>query len=273
MNPQPPPNLIPLQVRHEVPTVPHGQTMSLWPSIDPNLNATLVELGPHACPYLPGRVARDRAFLADEMSPQVYEQLMNCGFRRSGHVVYQPTCRSCRECRPVRCRVADFDVTAGKRFRRCLNRNADLTVTVGKLEPTPEKFDLYRHYQSQRHGERDHLNWPSFVDFLYDSPVETLEFCYRNGGGELMAVGICDAGPRVLSSVYFYYCPNQPRRSLGIYGALAELNYCRQTSLAFYYLGFHVEGCDAMAYKTDFRPYELLGTDGVWRQAATTSPT
>ena len=231
------------------------------------MRVPLVHLGPHACPYLPGKVARDRAFLADSLSASAYEALMDAGFRRSGRVVYQPACAGCRSCRPIRTIVDRFDAEASKRFRRCLNRNADLAVNVGKLEATPEKFELYRRYQAERHGDRNHLDWPSFVDFLYDTPVDTLEFTYRRREtGELLAIGICDAGPRTLSSVYFIYVPDQPRRSLGVFGALAEIDYCRQAGLPYYYLGFHVEGCAAMAYKTDFRPHELLGTDGVWRR-------
>ena len=85
-------------------------------------------------------------------------------------------------------------------------------------------------------------------------------------------MGICDAGPRTLSSVYFFYAPDRPRRSLGVLGALAELDFCRREGLPWYYLGFHVEGCGAMAYKTDFRPFELLGTDGVWRAESAGEP-
>jgi len=32
-----------------------------------------------------------------------------------------------------------------------------------------------------------------------------------------------------------------------------------------YDLGYWVTGCGTMQYKSNFRPFELLGTDGVWR--------
>ncbi|MEM1011537.1 MAG: arginyltransferase [Planctomycetota bacterium] len=242
------------------------QRWSWWPSIPPGLPVPLVSLGSHPCPYLPGRVARDRAFLADAMPPEAYERLMDRGFRRSGNVIYQPSCRGCRSCRPVRVLVDEF--SEGRRFRRCGRRNADLHVTHGRLEPTPEKFDLYHRYQRVRHGERDHLDWPGFVDFLYDTPVKTVEFCYRDATGRLIGVGICDEGARSLSSVYFYYDPDEVKRSVGTFGVLAELAYCRERNLPHYYLGFWVEGCRAMAYKNDFKPYEVLDTDGIWRSGS-----
>ena len=246
------------------PTAADSQTSSRWPTLPPPVRVPLTQLGGHPCPYLPNRVARDLAFLADAMPPAAYHRFMDAGFRRSGKVVYQPNCRACRACRPVRVRVADFRAT--KSLRRCQKRNADLTVTAGPLEPTEEKFDLYRRYQTTRHAATDHLDWPSFVDFLYDSPVNTREFCYRNAEGRLLAVGICDeAAGRSLSSVYFYYDPAESRRGLGTFGVLREIEHCQASDLPHYYLGFLVRGCDAMAYKGNFRPYQELGTDGTWR--------
>jgi arginine-tRNA-protein transferase len=245
-----------------------AQSQSHWPACPPPVRIPLTQLGEHPCPYLPDRSARDRAFLADALPPELYHDLMDRGFRRSGKVVYQPTCRGCRACQPVRVRAEDFRLS--KSLRRTRNRNLDLTIAVGPLEPTDEKFDLYKRYQTIRHRDRGHLDWQSFVDFLYDSPVETLEFTYRDPTGRLLAVGICDLCSRSLSSVYCYYDPDASRRGLGTYAVLRELDYCRKLGLAWYYLGFWVEGCAAMAYKTGFHPHQVLGTDGHWRDRLAT---
>jgi arginine-tRNA-protein transferase len=247
---------------HDQPTVA-GPTFSHWPACPAPVRVPLTQLGSHPCPYLPGREASDRAFLADSMPPELYHGFMDRGFRRSGKVIYQPACRGCRSCTPVRVRVADFTPT--RSLRRCRNRNVDLRITEGPLVPDEEKFELYRRYQQDRHGETGHLDWQSFVDFLYDSPVDTREFAYRDPAGRLLAVGICDLCKLSLSSVYFFYDPALPRRSLGTFGVLHELEVCRGLGIPFYYLGFWVDGCRAMAYKTTFEPYETLGGDGVWR--------
>jgi len=197
---------------------------SHWPACPPPVRISLTQLSGHPCPYLPQREARDRAFLVDELPADIYHAFMDRGFRRSGKVVYQPTCSGCRQCVPIRTRVADF--RASKSMRRCLRRNEDLSLEVGPLRPTQEKFDLYCRYQTRRHGDTSSLDWPTFVDFLYDSPVRTIEFVYRDAANTLLAVGICDLCPSSLSSVYFYYDTEQARRGLGTFGALQELAFC-----------------------------------------------
>ncbi len=254
---------------YEQPSV-SPQLHSIWPALPTPVRIPLTQLGEHRCPYLPEQTARDRAFLTDALPPRLYHGLMDAGFRRSGKVVYQPTCKSCRACRPVRVRVGDF--LPSKSQRRTLRRNADLKIEVGPLEPTEEKFDLYCRYQSVRHGERDHLDWSSFVDFLYDSPVDTVEFTYRGGDNRLLGVGICDECEPSLSSVYFYFDPLERRRGLGTFGVLREIEYCRDNEIPNYYLGFWIRGCDAMRYKTTFRPYQELGTDGLWRDRLESFP-
>src|SRR5207253_6767620 len=98
---------------------------------------------------------------------------------------------------------------------------------------------------SQWHG-RDDAEFSEMQSFLYDSPVPSLEFGYRERSGNLLAVGICDRCPDALSSVYFYFDPEHRARGLGTYGALCELEYARENAIAFYYLGFWVRDCAAM---------------------------
>ena len=238
-------------------------SFSYFPAVPPPVRIPLTTLSPHPCPYLPGKQARDRAFLIDHLPPSTYHAFMNRGFRRSGKVVYQPMCATCRQCMPIRTRVAEFK--PGKSHRRCLRRNADLTVAINPLEPTQEKFELYCRYQTQRHGDTNSLDWPTFVDFLYDSPVDTLEFSYRDPAGRLLAVGICDVCDESLSSVYFYYDPEEMRRGLGTFGALHELQWCAEQDIAFYYLGFWIADSDAMGYKATFGQSQVLGGDAMWR--------
>jgi len=218
---------------------------------------------PHPCSYLPDRSAQMRAFQVQQMPPQTYRALMDCGFRRSGRLVYQPACPGCRACEPMRIAVDRF--SPDKSQRRCWRRNADLVVSVGPARPTAEKFDLYRRYLRDWHHRPEETSPDDFVTFLYDSPVDTIEFCYRDGAG-LLAVGICDRCAASLSSVYFYFDPAHAKRSLGTYGVLRELNYAQSEGIGLYYLGYLIEGCQTMKYKSGFGPAQVLGTDGVWRE-------
>src|SRR5581483_6440443 len=103
--------------------------------------------------------------------------------------------------------------------------------------------------------------------FLYDSPLpSTVEFEYRDASTRLLAVGICDVCPHSLSSVYFYFDPNESRRGLGTFGALKEIEFAGNVGVPYYYLGYWVSGCGAMDYKKNFKPAEILEYDGVWRR-------
>jgi arginine-tRNA-protein transferase len=168
-------------------------------------------------------------------------------------------------CRPIRVPVESF--MPSKSQKRTWKRNNDLHVTVQPTpEPTQEKFDLYERYVCERHGRAEDATPEAFVSFLYESPVDTLEFCYRDAGGKLLGVGICDVCPgKSLSSVYFYFDPAESKRGLGTFSALWEIDYCRREKIPHYYLGFWIQGCGTMHYKADYRPHEILGDDGLWR--------
>lgn len=224
----------------------------------------MVEIPESTCGYFPDRMSTTRAFAVSRMPGEVYQQFLDAGFRRSGGIIYQPVCRGCRACVPLRVPVEAF--TFSKSQRRVLKKNADLRMEFGNPEPTEEKFALYRRYQSGRHpGGQMERTWEAFADFLYESPVDTIECEYRDPDGRLLAIGICDLCPRSLSTVYFYYDPEESRRGLGNYGALQEIELARRLRLSYYYLGYWIAGCGTMEYKATFRPNELLDPDGVWR--------
>jgi arginine-tRNA-protein transferase len=252
------------------------QTFSHYPAWPAPVRVPLATLSEHDCAYLPGRATTMRAFVVRSMPPILYHALMDAGFRRSGRFVYQPACDGCRACVPIRVPVERF--RPSKSQRRCARKNADLDVRIGTPDPTDEKYDLYVRYLRDWHGRAGADNAltetcssfgasrEQFESFLYDSPVETIEFTYRRRpDGLLVAVGICDVCAMSLSSVYFYFDPAHSWRGLGTYGALRELAHARAAEIPYYYLGFWVHGCPSMQYKSDFRPNESLHTDGVWR--------
>jgi arginyl-tRNA--protein-N-Asp/Glu arginylyltransferase len=230
----------------------------------------LTVLPKHDCPYLPDRGATLQAFATRRLDPDVYHDFMDAGFRRSGRMVYRPACDGCRLCVPIRVPVGRFRPDKGQ--RRCERRNADLSVSVGEPVPTDEKFDLYRRYLTQWHetpsdggaAAVDGEARASFEAFLYVSPVDTVEFTYRDPGGRLLAVGIADVSSRSFSSVYFYFDPAHRHRGLGTFGALHEIAWAARAAIPHYYLGYWVTGCRKMMYKKNFRPFELLRDNGAW---------
>ncbi|MCA9255484.1 MAG: hypothetical protein KDA33_07590, partial [Phycisphaerales bacterium] len=47
--------------------------------------------------------------------------------------------------------------------------------------------------------------------------------------------------------------------------AIREIAECGERGLPFWYAGFYIRDCHRMSYKAAYRPFELLGPDGVWR--------
>ena len=213
------------------------------------------------CPYLPGLQARSEIYAVEQLNGEVYERLLARGFRRSGRIVYRPRCRACRECRSIRI-VADQFVPS-RSMRRVWRRNADVSVDLGKPEPSNEKFELFCRYLDSQHDETMDRSYESFRDFLYDSPIDTLEFHYRLGD-RLIGVGLADRWSAGLSSVYMYFDPGVSERSLGTFSVLWEVGFCRSEGLPYYYLGYYVAGSGKMAYKARFRPNEILVGDDRW---------
>ncbi len=219
---------------------------------------------PHDCPYLPGRVARQEGFLIDQVPSSLYRAFLDRNFRRSGRLIYRPACDGCRACEQIRVPVREF--VPSRSQRRILRRNRDLMVTHDSNPmPSLEKWLILQKYLEARHDEQMCRDYATFVEFLYDSPLQTLELGYWLGE-RLVGVSIADVCPRAFSSVYMYFDPEFSRRSLGSYSILWEIEYCKRRGLEHYYLGYHVATAKTMAYKASFMPHQRLIDAAEWRE-------
>ncbi len=232
--------------------------------LNPPIPVPLTVLAPMPCPYIPGQTETLRAVQASMIPSETYVAFMDRGFRRSGRMIYQPICEQCSECKQLRVPVREFELSHAQ--KRCWKHNTDLNVQVGMPQLTQEKYELYRRYTQEWHGRQEPIPMDSLETFLYDSPTETREFEYRDQAGKLVAIGICDLGLKSLSSVYFYFDPDEHKRGVGTFGALYEIQWCRERNLDYYYLGFWIKTSSAMSYKKTFRPNEVLDSDGQWKR-------
>jgi leucyl-tRNA---protein transferase len=217
----------------------------------------------HPCTYLPGRRARQVLVSPQSFTPGLYHAFMDLNFRRLGFLVYRAACRGCTECRMLRVLVDEFAPTRAQ--RRCVARNHDLRVAVGRPRATDEKRALYRRYLESRHDGTMSGTAEEMASFLYDAPRFTVEVTYR-AGSRLVAVGIADVEPSALSAVYCFFDPAEARRSPGVFNVMTLLEECRERSLPYLYLGYYVAGSPKMAYKSGFRPHEVLRPDGAWER-------
>jgi len=213
---------------------------------------------PHSCSYLPDEQATT-LFLdpSQPMDVNVYADLSEMGFRRSGDHLYRPHCQNCNACVPARIPAARF--IPNRQQRRILKRNADLTVTAARPAFKEEYFDLYRRYIETRHADGD--MYPPSRDQFSTFLVRDLPFCWFYEfrlEGRLLAVAVCDLLPNGLSAVYTFYEPDEERRSLGRFAILWQITEALRQDLEAVYLGYWIKNCKKMNYKTQYRPIELL---------------
>lgn len=215
------------------------------------------------CPYLPDRLSRNLAFRASHLPSGIYQSLMDLNFRRSGTIFYRPACRTCRQCQELRVPVGEFKLNRTQ--RRCWTRNQDIAAEIGLPEPTREKYELYRRYIRVRHDRQMDNSWKGFVEFLYESPVLSLEVVYRCKG-RLVGVGLIDVEPLAVSTLYCMFDTDETKRSLGVFNILWTIEYCRRQGIPYLYLGYYIHDSSKMNYKLAFRPCEVLFDDRMWRR-------
>lgn len=219
-------------------------------------------LGPeHSCPYIAGNTAQERACMVSSLGAGIYRQLMDKGWRRSGKILYKPFCPSCQKCQTIRIPVNEF--TPSKSQRRVLRRNEDVRTTLATPKATDEKFDLFVRYQRARHDGTMCTIRKEYEDFLYQSPLRSVEMEFHLRG-KYLGSAIMDADAKSLSAVYNYFDPDFPERSLGTYAILKSIEFAQDRRDDYYYMGYYIKESAKMAYKTSYRPYEILTENRFW---------
>ncbi|MDC9727826.1 MAG: arginyltransferase [Methyloprofundus sp.] len=212
----------------------------------------------HPCSYLDKRNAQFAYVHPDfELNTDIYSALIEQGFRRSGNYTYQPQCASCTACISTKLSVQDFKPS--RQQRRVLKKNKDIQVNIKPAIFDEQHFSLYQHYLSSRHADgvmenstkEDYMaffgsHWCSsyFVEFLIEE--------------ELAGVAVIDHLSTGLSAVYTFFDPKFSSRSLGVYAVLWQIEHAKSLQLDNLYLGYWVEGCQKMAYKTNYQPLQGL---------------
>lgn len=218
---------------------------------------------PHQCSYLSDQEAI--TLFADPRFPKsnaLYAALSQRGFRRSGEHLYQPHCPQCSACVPIRVPVADF--RPRRQQRRTWKQNQDLGVSIKPADFESEHFELYRRYIATRHagGGMDNPTPDNYMNFLTASWSDTMFLEFRLEG-TLLAVAVSDRLPDALSAVYTFFDPDSAGRSLGRYAILYQIALAQETERHWLYLGYWIDACRKMRYKTEYQPLEYF-RNGEW---------
>jgi arginine-tRNA-protein transferase len=233
----------------------------------PSMRTVVVHNEIEPCPYLPGEQMRLPYRLpVDRLTGAEFDVLLAEGDRRSGPILYRPSCPTCRACEALRVPVREFSPTRSQ--RRAAKKNAeDVRIELAPPVADARIAEIYGAHKRERNLEVSlSSSQPSTVEdlqrALFASCVGTALVRYSIGQ-ELIAFSVLDVGERAASSVYHAFDPRFSWRSLGVFSVVAEIALCRQLDLDWYYLGLYVERCDRLKYKAEYWPHERL-VDGRW---------
>jgi arginine-tRNA-protein transferase len=221
-----------------------------------------------SCGYLPDQLWSLEYEYVGRMTAAEYMERMHAGWRRFGHVTFRPRCRSCQACLPIRVVVDRFRPDRSQRRAGRANEGI-VDVQIGTPSVSRAKLALYDRYHA---FQAENKGWPSqpakdaeeFRHSFADNPFPTQEWCYYLQN-KLIAVGYVDDLPGALSAIYFFYDPVERRRSLGTWNVLNVIQAARNRRIPHVYLGYYVGKCPSMMYKARFRPNQVLGPNGQWR--------
>lgn len=217
---------------------------------------------PHPCSYLEGEDATT-VFVdpnAQLDGPQ-YSELSDLGFRRSGRHVYRPRCQECSACVPIRIPVNQFKLSRSQ--KRCVKKNSDLRVKLVTDINKDEHYTLYEKYINERHADGDMFppSREQFKDFLTAEWGITRYLEFRDGDGQLIAVSVTDLLTHGVSAIYFYFDPDEQKRSLGSFNVLYLISWAARQRLPYVFLGYWIKNCKKMSYKTHYHPFQVLIND------------
>lgn len=209
------------------------------------------------CNYLPDE--QERLLIAiDERLHDVehYSWLMSQGFRRSGDQIYRPHCINCHACQSLRVLATEF--TPSKSQKRILKRNNAFNVST-QDELQADYYSLYEHYINTVHrdGSMFPANVEQFNSFLGSKLTKQLFLEVRHDN-KLISVAVTDVLTDALSAVYTFYHPDYRQAGLGVFSILNQIDLAVKMKKAYLYLGYQIDACQKMNYKSRYFPHQIL---------------
>ena len=187
-----------------------------------------------------------------------YPTLLANGFRRSGEQVYRPNCAHCQACQSLRINSANFK--ASRSQKRLLNKNRFFTTQISD-HLKPDYYYLYQRYINQIHtdGPMYPASKKQYEEFI-NSTWNNAFFIEIYDQEKLIAVSVTDLikaeNMTAWSAFYCFYDPDYSANSLGKFAVLCQLQLAKKLHVEWLYLGYYIEKCQKMNYKSQFHPHQ-----------------
>ncbi|HEV7700029.1 MAG TPA: hypothetical protein VGO43_07355 [Pyrinomonadaceae bacterium] len=207
----------------------------------------------------------NEAFYAERVEADELDLLLERGWRHFGPRFQRYSLNyyndEIRCVLPLRIRLSEFRLS--KSQRRVLRRNADVEVSIGPANVTPDVHELFAW-----HKRRFTQDVPeSIYTFVSDEPdtFPTDGLILRvTLGTQLIAASFLELSTNGLSSIYGMFHPLHAERGLGTFTMLKEIEYAGEQGKAFYYHGYAYEGESFYDYKKRFSGLEAFDWKGNW---------
>lgn len=214
------------------------------------------------CPYGKAYTAVFHQALFAPLSSHAMEIFLASGYRRNGDCLYSMACKECSECLSIRLFPDDF--IPNRSQKRNWRKNCDVETEMRPLGGIRhENVELCDSFLRERYPT-DNSGEKYYREFFANKITTTYEVDFIVDG-KLVGTSIIDVGENYVNAVYFYFSPEQAHRGLGTYNVLYLIDFCQKRDIKILYLGYYIRDCQAMNYKQNFRPHQLL-IDGKWKQ-------
>ena len=169
-------------------------------------------------------------------------------------------CHGCNACLPIRMEAKEFKPNRNQKRNRL--RNQDLEIEFGPLKITNEKLAICDKFLGKRFPGNGNSALEYYAGFFVNSLEATHEIEFWLDG-RLVGVSIVDIYLNAINCVYFYFDPDEEKRSPGTYNILYLIDYAQKNLIDYIYLGYWIKDVKSMRYKANFKPYSML-INGVW---------
>ncbi len=226
---------------------------------------------PGPCHYGPDHVCQFEYLCVATINPDEYMAYLLAGWRRFGHTLFRQHCSGRSACRSLRVDAARFRPDRSQRRTRKANEGA-VRLSIGTPAISPAKIALFERFHADRSETRgwspyEPSDLAEFAASFAWNPFPTQEWCYFLDH-VLVGIGYVDVLAGGLSAIYFVRDPAYHDRSLGTWNVLNLLDRASFLGLPHVYLGYYLDSCPSLQYKSSFRPNQCLDPDGVWRDGS-----